>query len=99
MRMMGADLQATREQQRRAELYGMDMQRVTAANEATAAARQQVMGGIGSLAGAAIGVGMKGGFNKTVPDVTTNPLSQDANANNVPDYLERQGNIYPTTNP
>ena len=67
MRMYGADLQATREQQRRADLYGMDMQRVTAANEARAAARKQVMGGIGSLAGAAVGVGAKGGFDKFLP--------------------------------
>ena len=64
MRMYGADLQASREQDRRANLYGMDMQRMTAANEARAAARQQVMSGVGSLAGAAAGVGLKGGFDK-----------------------------------
>ena len=84
MRMYGADLQATREQQRRAELYGMDMQRVTAANEARAAARQQVMGGIGSLAGAAIGVGMKGGFSKKITPTTQqdiNTVGRDAAQN------------------
>jgi hypothetical protein len=60
--MMGADLQATREQQRRAELYGMDMQRVTAANEALAAERQRRQQGLGQLLGYGIMGLSKGAF-------------------------------------
>jgi len=62
MRMYGADLQATREQERRGTIYGMDMQKMTTANEARAAAQKQIMSGIGSLAGQAGGAYMKGGL-------------------------------------
>ena len=55
----GEEMVSRREQQRMETLYGMDMSRVTAANQATQAARQQMIGCIGQgLCTMAMGMAM-----------------------------------------
>ena len=77
----GESLRSTREQERLETLYGMDMSRLTAANEARQQARQQVVSGIGAGLGTiAQGIGMGetpfsggefglGAYNEYVSDV------------------------------
>lgn len=55
-----------KEQARTETLLGMSQQRLAAANEARQQATQQLVGGIGNIAGAAVGIGAAGGLGEGV---------------------------------
>ena len=95
----GASLEQSMRQERASTLYGMDMQRLTAANEARANAQQQIMSGLGSMAGGVAAMGHAGVFDKTTPDVTVPEFQQtvstinDYNNDGIDDrFQDAQGN-------
>lgn len=62
----GAMIVQDKEQARTETLLGMSQQRLAAANEARQQATQQLVGGIGNIAGAAVGMGAAGGLGEGV---------------------------------
>ena len=75
------------------------MEWLTAANEARANAQQQIMSGLGSMAGGVAAMGHAGVFDKTTPDVTVPEFQQtvstinDYNNDGIDDrFQDAQGN-------
>ena len=71
----GADLQEQRQFGRLGTLFGMDMQRVTAANEARATAQTQMYAGLGKMAGGIATGYQKGAFDNLLNKTTLPDLS------------------------
>ena len=93
-----------REQKRMENLYGLSLDRLSAADRARSTARSGFISGLGQAAAGVAGTFMPGGvnynsgnpFGRGTPDPyqgyypSTGQYAADMNRNNVPDYLERR---------
>ena len=95
-----------REQERMENLYGLSLDRLSAADKASSTARSGFISGLGQAVAGVAGTFMPGGVNydqnpfggggRGTPDPyqgyypSTGQYAADMNRNNVPDYLERR---------